>query len=163
MALYKKQKFEMIQISPDDGMEGWLVNKLIEGSNIKITCRDDLSYGKQLVFSVPGAGEAKGKILELNQSAEIGSDVSLCIIYANTDEYGAVQVTLPHPSEFSSSHLAIVCAANEKGIGLLVPEGAKFLDDSNIDLNYAGDSLLFMSNLKDTWYCVSRYSANWYA
>jgi hypothetical protein len=163
MALYKREKFEMLKVSPDDGIDAWLVNKLVEGSNLKISQRDDLSYGKQLVFSVPGAGEAKGKMLELNQSAVIPSDVSLVVIYANTDEFGAVQVTLPHPSEFSSSHLAVVCAANEKGIGLAVPEGAKILDDSNIDLNYAGDSLLFMSNLKDTWYCVSRYSANWYA
>lgn len=163
MALYRREKMEMLRISPNDMVESWLVNKLVEGSNIKIVERDSNEYGKQLVFSVPGAGEAKGKMLELNQSAAVSSDVSLVVVYANTDEYGSVQVTLPHPSEFSSSHLAVVCAANEKGISVVAPEGAKILDESNIDLNYGGDSLLFMSNLKDTWYCVARYSANWYA
>lgn len=39
----------------------------------------------------------------------------------------------------------------------------KIFDKSNIDFHASGDSLIFASNRFDTWYCIGRYAANWYA
>lgn len=39
----------------------------------------------------------------------------------------------------------------------------RIFDRSNIEFHAAGDSLIFASNRLDTWYCIGKYSACWYA
>lgn len=161
MALIKRSggNLELIKISPTDPQGEWLLNKLVEGPNVKFTKKIS-GYGEQLVVSVPGDLPGRdGKILELDQTAEVAPDVNLVLVYANRD--ATVEVILPDPAMCFTS-LSIVCVVNERGITIKSKEGSSILDQSNMDLNYPGDAVTLMGNRRDMWYCVGRYHANWY-
>jgi hypothetical protein len=161
MALIKKNKenVHLIKISPTDPQGEWLLNKLVEGANVKFTTKET-GYGEQLVISVPGDVPGRDcKILELDQTAEVAPDVNLVLVYANRD--AAVDVILPDPAMYFTT-LSIVCVANERGINIVAKDGSSILDQSNMDLNYPGDAVTLACNRRDMWYCVGRYHANWY-
>lgn len=158
MALIKRSS-GLIKISPTDPQAEWLLNKLIEGPNVKFTKKDS-GYGEQLVISAPGDLPGRdGKILELDQTAEVAPDVNLVLVYANRD--AAVDVILPDPTMYFTT-LSIVCVLNERGINIVAKDGSSILDQRNMDLNYPGDAVTLACNRRDMWYCVGRYHANWY-
>jgi len=158
MARYKNNS--LLRVGPDDGVDQYLENKVLPGANIAITYKQDKTYGKQMILSaVQGGGDPNNGVLEVNNNVVVPNTVTLVLVDASEQ---SVEVVLPHPAEVIGQ-LSIVCVGNEHGIAITPPEGASIYDTSNIDLNVSGDSLLFASNRRDTWYCVARYAANWYA
>ena len=116
-------------------------------------------YGSQIVIHSLGGNEgegSRGTVLETSASADIGPDVSMAIITASVN---LVELTLPHPGEVVG-WLTIVCVDNRAGVSLRPTPGTNLFDASNIEFNSPGDALIFASNRKDTWYCISRYTAH---
>jgi hypothetical protein len=96
------------------------------------------------------------KLIEISSSQQIEPKVGLVLVNSATRH---IDLTLPDAS-VSNNWLVIVAVDNTLGITLKVPAGSKFLDQSNIQFNNAGDSMIFASDRDCTWFCVARYTSH---
>ena len=166
---------DVMRLSADDPLPGYFTNKLIQGNGIKITTKTVGGIGNQLVFNCEtDVRGSSGEVYETYEDFNVPLDASMVLVNASKR---MINLTLPHPSEFIG-WLSIVCVDNSNSIQLYSPDegdvaevteegmicdsSARILDKSNIEFRAAGDALIFASNRKDTWYCISRYSADWY-
>lgn len=179
---------DVIRLTPDDPIPNYLGAKVVPGPGVVITRRAVRKVGYQAIIGLdqPGQGSS-GTVFEAEGEVQVPSTASLVLV--NAASVPAV-VTLPHPGEVIG-WLSVVCLDNSQGITLKSPDEdaavetlssafgledgvtndntnvldirTKIFDRSNIEFHAAGDSLIFASNRVDTWFCIGRYSANWYA
>lgn len=147
----------LVRVTHDDPVVCPLEEKVIAGPGTQISVKAS-PYGHQLVIHAIGAHEeaAHGTVVETTASKKLGPEVSMAIIKAHVQ---FVEITLPHPGEVLG-WLTLVCVDNKAGVSLRPLSGTNIFDASNIEFNSPGDALVFASNRKDTWYCISRYTAH---
>ena len=93
----------------------------------------------------------------VTSSAQVEPKAGLVLVDASQEH---VELTLPNPNSFRINTLAIVAKDTTLGISLVLPEGATWLDDSNVALNHKGDSLVLISDRESQWICLSRHTAH---
>lgn len=158
MGLIKNR--DTIKLSPDDGEDQYLINKLVEGANVEFSIKDDPKYGKQLVLSVPGKVPGAGdNTLELDNDGVILNEVNLVLVDTSKRR---CNIMLPFAAEYIG-WLSIVCVNNDNSFTLTAQDGDTVFDESNLACHAVGDALTFASDRKKTWFCIGRYSAQWYA
>jgi len=98
----------------------------------------------------------KERIQYVNTSDYVESKAGVVMVDASAEN---IVLVLPNPEAFRYNTLAIVAVDATNGIELAMPEGASWLDDSNVELNQKGDSLVLISDRDSQWICISRYTA----
>ena len=98
----------------------------------------------------------KERIQRVNGNDTIEPKAGIVLVDASIEH---VALTLPNPEAFRYNTLAIVATDTTQGIELLLPEGASWLDGSNVGLNQKGDALVLVSDRESQWICLSRYTA----
>jgi hypothetical protein len=147
----------MVKVTHDDPVIAPLEEKVVAGPGTQLSVKAGPMGHQLVVHSLAGTDDvARGSVVETSASMTLGSDVSMAIIQASVN---LVEITLPHPGEVLG-HLTLVCVDNKAGVSLRPMPGTSLFDASNIEFNSPGDALLFASNRKDTWYCISRYTAH---
>lgn len=96
------------------------------------------------------------RLVEVNRSQQLEPKAGLVLVDSSKQH---IDLTLPDACD-SNNWLVIVAVDNTLGITLNVPPQSKFLDDSNIQFNNTGDSMIFASNREDTWCCIARYTSH---
>lgn len=169
---------DRIRLSDDDPCPAYLENKVLPGPGIKITRKTNGDYGNQAVISAIGDGQGSfGDVVTVNQEGfhQVSCHASLVLV---SSANGPVDLVLPHPSEVLH-WISVVCVDKTNDIrfhttneddkilepeeGVVVDSRTFIFDVSNIEFQAAGDSLVFASNRHNTWYCVAKYAACWYA
>lgn len=160
------QKHGQALLSPDDPSSDYLINKLVAGDNISIAINVDEEIGQQMVFS---AGQKK-IVQTFNADGAICKDAFLVLIDASKSH---VKLTLPVASSYTGQ-LSVVCLDPTNGIELHAESGNSIFDETNMDFKSKGDAITLVSDGilnqnsipapgTGTWYCVGKYTANWYA
>jgi hypothetical protein len=98
-----------------------------------------------------------GKIQYVYADDAVDKRSGLVIIDASQNH---INLLLPEPHTCKYNTLAIVAKDITCGIDLIMPEGAVWLDDSNVELNNKGDALTLISDRETQWICIARYTAN---
>lgn len=166
---------DRIRLSSDDPVPSFLESKVLEGQGIRITRREDAENGHQAVISaIDNQQGSFGDVVVLRASGEIPKNASLVLVDSSL---GPIDVMFPHPAEVLH-WFSIVCVNKSNSINFHTPnesaelveaeDGQMFdcrtgiFDRSNIEFQAAGDSLVFASDRSTMWYCVAKYSADWY-
>lgn len=176
MALFKSKN--VFRISPTDGKDGFLANKIAGGENVEVSVENSAAFGERLVITTNKTQNRKVK--NLTESGEVASDEYLVLIDASQNH---VVVTLP-PAKDYLGQLHLVCLDASKGIELKTSESCNntILDVSNVSFVAKGDSITLVSDrgeyippftnedeevtaqsVHGTWFVVGRYNATWYA
>jgi hypothetical protein len=168
---------DKLRLSDDDPIPSYLGAKVLSGQGITITRRVDGTFGHQAIIACKdNAVGSFGDVFVVNSSGSTQVPNTASLVLVNT-QLGSVDLILPHPAEVLH-WISIVCIEksndirlhtpneNDKVIspddGIVVDSSTKIFDQSNIEFQAAGDSLVFASNRFDTWFCFAKYTANWY-
>lgn len=145
---------DRVRVSDEDGIAGFLTNKVSSGANISVSVQDGgRELGQQLVISsINGAGN--GPVVTTGSNLTVLPGTSMVIIDAGGS---AVEIVLPNPAE-SPGWLTLLAVSNSYPISLNFG-ASKIFDGSNIDFNSPGDSIILANDRINTWYCISRYTA----
>lgn len=144
----------LVRVGFDDSVPSFLGNKLKAGDGIEIESDYDHEHGgKSLLISSP-----IGNILTLSVSSQIPRNVSTVFIDASKNP---INIIFPEAKNAIRT-LTLVCIDNSNSITLSVPDKTILFSSDNIQFQSAGDSFIFTSNRKDTWFAISRYTNCWY-
>lgn len=168
---------DKIKLSETDPISSFLGNKVLPGQGITITRRIDNTFGHQAVITCnDNAPGSFGEVVFVNTPGFTQLPNTASLVLVDT-QLGKVDLCLPHPAEVLH-WISIVCVdrsneiklhtPNENDVvlepdeGIVVDSRTKIFDESNVEFQAAGDSFVFASNRCNVWFCVSKYSANWY-